>query len=67
MSVAKIVEISCTSPKSFEDAIRSGIARTAKTVKGIQGAWISEQKVTVKDGAVMEFRVTMRVTFVVED
>jgi flavin-binding protein dodecin len=44
VSVAKVVEITATSPKSFEDAIQSGIARASKTLEGIQGAWIKEQK-----------------------
>ena len=65
MSVAKVVEISSSSKTGFEDAIRAGIARVAKTVKNIKGAWVSEQKVAVEDGMVTEFRVTMRVSFVV--
>ncbi len=67
MSVAKIIEISAASPSSFEDATRRGIATASKTVKGIQGAWVSEQKVRVTDGLISEFRVTMRVTFVIDD
>ncbi len=66
MSVAKVIEISAASPSSFEDAVRRGIETAAKTVKGIQGAWISEQKIRVTDDAVTEFRVTMRVSFVVK-
>ena len=66
MSVAKVIEISSSSGKSFDDAIKSGIAHAAKTVHGIQGAWISEQKIVVKDDKVTEYRVTMRVTFVLE-
>ena len=66
MSVAKVIEISAASPSSFEDAIRRGIETAGKTVKGIQGAWISEQKVRVAANAVTEFRVTMRVSFVVD-
>ncbi|MDJ0521301.1 MAG: dodecin family protein [Planctomycetota bacterium] len=67
MSVAKVIEISAASPSSFEDAIRRGIETASKTVKGIQGAWISEQKVQVTDDQVSEFRVTMRISFVVKD
>jgi flavin-binding protein dodecin len=67
MSVAKVIEISSASPSSFEDAIRRGIETAGKTVKGIQGAWISEQKIRVTDNKVTEFRVTMRVSFVVKD
>lgn len=67
MSVAKVIEISSASPSSFEDAVRRGIETAGKTVKGIQGAWISEQKIRVNDNKVTEFRVTMRISFVVKD
>jgi len=67
VSVAKVVEITASSAKSFEDAILSGIARASKTLKGIQGAWIKEQKVVVTGGKVTEFRVNMSVTFLLED
>jgi len=67
VSVAKVVEITASSPKSFEDAIQSGVARASKTLKGIQGAWIKEQKVVVTGGKVTEFRVNMSVTFLLED
>ncbi len=64
LSVAKVVEISSSSDKSFEDAIRSGIARASKTLKGIKGAVVIDQKVVVREGAVTEFRVNMKVTFI---
>lgn len=67
MSVAKSSEITASSKKSFEDAVRSGIKRFSKTIKGVQGAWIKEQKVIVDDGEVAEYRVTMIVTFVLKD
>ena len=67
MSVAKVSEIIASSPKSFEDAIASGIARANKTLKNIRGAWIAEQKVDVEKGKVVAYRVTMRVTFVLKD
>jgi hypothetical protein len=66
MSVAKITEISSSSEKSFEDAIAKGIKRANKTLKNVRGAWISEQKVDVKDGNIVSYRVNMRVTFVLE-
>ncbi|MBT8495582.1 MAG: dodecin family protein [Deltaproteobacteria bacterium] len=66
MSVAKITEISSSSTTSFDDAMKTGLARASKTLKNIQGAWINDQKVIVKDGAVAEYRVNMRVTFVLE-
>jgi flavin-binding protein dodecin len=64
MSVAKVIEITSTSAKSFEDAIEKGIARADKTLKNIEGAWIKEQKVIVTDGKINGFRVNMLVTFV---
>ncbi len=66
MSVAKTSEISASSSKSFEDAVRKGIKKMSKTVNGIEGAWVKEQKVVVKDGEVDEYRVTMKVTFIVK-
>lgn len=67
MSVAKVTEIIASSPKSFDDAVEQGIARASETLKGITGAWVAEQKVTVKDGKVDEYRVALRVTFVLND
>ncbi len=66
MSVAKIIEVSATSPDSFEDAIRRGIQTASKTVRNIKGAWISEQKVTIENGKINGYRVDMRVTFVLD-
>ena len=66
MSVAKTSEITASSSKSFEEAIRSGIRKMGETVKNIEGAWVKEQKVVVKKGEVEEFRVTMKVTFIVK-
>jgi dodecin len=67
MSVAKVTEITASSPKSFDDAVKVGIARAGKTLKNIQGAWVNEMKIEVKDGKVTEYRVNMRVTFVLAD
>lgn len=66
MSVAKVSEITSSSDKSFEDAIQTGIARASKTLQNIQGAWINEQTVIVKNGKVAEWRVNMKVTFVLK-
>jgi flavin-binding protein dodecin len=66
MSVAKTSEITASSSKSFEDAIRAGIRKMGETVKNIEGAWVKEQKVVVKKGEVDEYRVTMKVTFIVK-
>ena len=67
MSVAKVTEIIASSPKSFDDAVSNGIRRASKTIKNIRGAWISQQKVTVEKGKITEFRVIMRVTFVLNE
>ena len=66
MSVAKVVELTASSPTSFEDAVKSGIEKAAETLRNIQGAWVSEEKVDVEDGKVAAFRVTLRITFLVE-
>lgn len=67
MSIARTTEITASSDKSFEDAIKKGIKRYQKTIDNVEGAWVKEQKVVVEDGDVTEFRVTMKVTFVLKD
>ena len=67
MAVAKVTEIIASSPKSFDDAVAGGIRRANKTIKNIQGAWVAQQKVKVEGGKITEYRVTMRVTFVLKD
>jgi len=67
MSVAKTIEIQASSSKGFEGAINNGIKQAAKSLNRITGAWVSEQKVVVEDGEVSAYRVTMRVTFLLED
>ena len=67
MSVARVTEIISSSNKSFEDAIEKGIARAAKTLKNVEGAWVNEQKVIVKKGKIAEYRVDLKVTFILID
>lgn len=67
MSVAKISEISATSTQSFDDAIAVGVKRANETLRNVRGAWVSEMKVDVADGAVTAYRVNLRVTFVLDD
>ena len=67
MTVAKVSEITSTSAKGFEDAIQKGIKRANKTLKNVTGAWIADQEVEIEKGRVMNYRVRMRVTFVLED
>jgi flavin-binding protein dodecin len=66
MSVAKVTEIISSSSKGFDDAVAQGIKRANKTLKNIKGAWVKDQQVTVKDGKVSEYRVVMKVTFVLK-
>ncbi|MBY0248054.1 MAG: dodecin family protein [Nitrospiraceae bacterium] len=66
MSVAKVIEISAESPKSFEDAIVQGITRASKTIHGIKSAWVKEQRVVVENNKVVSYRVDLKVTFVLD-
>lgn len=67
MSVARVTEITSSSAKSFEDAIKTGIERANKTLQNVKGAWIKEQKAIIDDGKIVEYRVTMKITFVLKD
>jgi flavin-binding protein dodecin len=67
MSVAKITELSATSKKSFEDAIQKGIARANKSLRNVTGAWIKEQKLDISKGKITDYRVDMKVTFILDD
>ncbi len=66
MTIAKIIEVSSDSAVSFQDAIESGIQRAERTVKNVKGAWISEQKLTIENGKITNYRVMMRLSFVIE-
>ena len=66
MAVARVTEIISGSKKSFEDAIEQGVARANKTLKHVTGAWIQDQKLVVEKGKIAEYRVAMKVTFVLE-
>jgi dodecin len=67
MSVARVVEISATSTKSFEDAMQQGIARATKTLRNVKSAWIKEQEVRIEGDRIADYKVNMLVTFVLED
>ncbi len=67
MTVARITEIKSSSKKSFDDALKQGIKRAAKTLENIKGAWIAEQECVVDDGEIVEYRVLLKVTFVLND
>ena len=66
MSVARVTEISSSSKKSFEDAVEKGIERANETLDNIEGAWVQDMKVTCKGGKIDEYRVNLKVTFVLK-
>lgn len=67
MSVAKVTEITASSPTSFEDAVQMGITRAAKTLDKVQSAWIQDHEVQVRDGKITEYKVRMKITFILKD
>ena len=67
MSVAKITEISASSNKSFDDALKAGVERANKTLKNVKSVWIKDQQADVENGKISEYRVLLKVTFVLED
>jgi flavin-binding protein dodecin len=67
MAVARVTEISSTSTKSFDDAVALGVARAAKTLRNVRGAWVKEQRVDIADGKITEYQVNLMVTFVLDD
>ena len=66
MTVAKITEISSSSSKSFDDAVKVGIKRASETLDGITSAWVADQQVTVKNGSISEYKVRMKITFILK-
>lgn len=66
MSVAKTIEITASSKKGFDDAMRSGLKTAGKTLKNITGAWVQDQEVVIAANRITDYRVRMRVTFVLE-
>ncbi len=66
MTVARMTEISSTSRKSFDDAVKQGVKRASETLEGITSAWVADQQVSVKNGAITEYKVRMKITFVLK-
>jgi len=67
MSVSKVIELSSSSSNGIEDAVQKGLKKVAQTVKNIKSAWVNEiRAVTAEDGSVVEWRVNMRINFIVE-
>jgi flavin-binding protein dodecin len=67
MPVAKVTEISATSKTSFDNAIAKGIERANKTLDEVKGAWVNEMKVDVEGGKIVNYRVNMKVTFILKN
>lgn len=67
MSVAKVIEIIAGSKVSFEDAIANGVARATDSVSDVTGAWVKDQRVVIENGKIAEYRVIMKVTFVLRE
>lgn len=67
MSIARVTEITAASPDGFDEAVAAGVERANETLKNVTGAWIQDQKVTVTNGAISEYRVNMKVTFILND
>jgi len=67
MSVAKVTEIIASSPESFDDAVNEGIKRAGKTLENVRSAWVKDLKVVIEKGEITEYRVTMKVSFILKD
>ena len=67
MSIARVTEISATSPKSFDDAVEQGVDRASKTLRNVVSAWVKEQSVKVEDGKIAHYQVNLMVTFLLDD
>ncbi|CAN5188602.1 dodecin family protein [soil metagenome] len=67
MSVARVTELISASPKSFEDAVQNGVKRAIKTLKNVEGVWVANQKCVIKNGKIAEYRVNLKVTFILKD
>lgn len=67
MSIARVTEITASSKKSFDDALKHGIERATKTLHNVTGAWIQDQEIHVSEGAISEYRVHLKVTFILDD
>jgi dodecin len=67
MSVARIAEIIASSTTGFDDAVRSGVERASETLRNIESAWVKDQNVVVKNGMVVEYRVVLKVTFILAE
>lgn len=67
MSVARVTEIISASTKSFDDAIAKGVARACETLKNVESAWVKDQKMSIKGSKIIEYRVNLKITFILKD
>jgi dodecin len=67
MSVARVTELSATSQTSFEDAVNQAVARATKTLRGVEGAWVKDMNVMIKDGNIVGYKANLEITFVLEE
>lgn len=67
MTVARVTEIISSSTVGFDDAVQQGVTRAVKTLKNVKGAWVQDQKVQITDGKISEYRVNLKISFVLED
>lgn len=67
MAIARVTEIISSSTKSFDDAVKTGVERACKTLKNVEGAWVKDQKVVIKKSKIVEYRVGLMVTFILND
>ena len=67
MSVARVTEISAVSPTGFDDAVKEGISRATRTLRGVEGAWVKDQNVMIENGNITGYKVNLAITFQLED
>jgi len=67
MSVARVTEVIATSEKGFQDAVENGVARASKTLANVTSAWVKDKSVSVKDGKIVEYKVNLKITFILKD
>jgi len=66
MTIARVTEVTASSKKNFDDAIKQGVKRANDTIDGITSAWVADQRVSVKNGAITDYNVRMKITFVLK-
>lgn len=66
MAIAKITELQSSSKKSFDDAVKAGVSRADKTLRNLTGAWVKSQKVKIEKGKITEYRVVLKVSFLLD-